>query len=336
MPPPTRPRRPAELVLVGLQEHAGRGPETGRHQHHEEGDGEDDPRVVETRPRERPDHPGIVPVMGRRSVLVVLAVLAVAVPASYAIAGGSSYSPHQHRRPVPDDSRLRHPNDAEALQSVVLDGAARAACKLGISREALMLALGDPRTRAALGPEAPAALADGLRGALARRRARPRRRQPGGRPARRRVGARDRRRGARDEAALPASSRSPKTDATSAVVARLLVDAARRAACARNESLATLPGGARARRDARSGRRRVAARRHPQEPRRGPGRRGARARARRRAGRGRPRARSRQARDAAARRRRCLPAADVAASPPAPMRSPRSSRCARSSRRRAS
>ncbi len=44
----------------------------------------------------------------------------------------------------------------------------------------------------------------------------------------------------------------PKTDATSAIVARLLVDAARRAACARQQPLATYLARARAGHDARS------------------------------------------------------------------------------------
>src|SRR3954453_19335153 len=101
-----------------------------------------------------------VPVMGRRSVLVVLVALAVAVPAAYALAGGTSYSPQSTAAPC-RMTPLPPSHTAEALQSLVLDGAARAACKLGISREALILALGDPGTRAGLGPEAPAALAEG-------------------------------------------------------------------------------------------------------------------------------------------------------------------------------
>ncbi len=175
--------------------------------------------------------------MGRRSVLVVLAVLAVAVPASYALAGGASYEPHR----TADPCRLAPPaasNAAEALQSVVLDGAARAACELGISREALILALGDPDTRAALGPEAPAALAEGLRGALADGTLEP--------------GVAGLAGGLLDVVSVPEivdevlATTPPcsdlafsKTDAPTAVVARVLVDAARRAACARSEPLAT-------------------------------------------------------------------------------------------------
>lgn len=172
--------------------------------------------------------------MGRR---LVLAVLAVAVPASYALAGGMSYAPHR----TADPCRLAPPtasDQAQALQSVLLDGAARAACSLGISREALILALGDPGTRAALGPEAPAALADGLRGALADGKLEP--------------GVADLAGGLLDVVSVPEivdevlattppckTLAFPKSDAPAAVVSRLLVDAARRAACARNEPLAT-------------------------------------------------------------------------------------------------
>jgi hypothetical protein len=175
--------------------------------------------------------------MGSRSVLVVLAVLALGVPATYALAGGASYAPHR----TADPCRMAPPaasDQAEALQSVVLDGAARAACKLGISREALILALGDPGTRAALGPEAPAALAEGLRGALQNGALEP--------------GVAGLAGGLLDIVSVPEivdevlATTPPckvlpftKTAAATAVVARLLVDAARRAACARRQPLAT-------------------------------------------------------------------------------------------------
>ena len=126
---------------------------------------------------------------------------------------------------------------AEALQSLVLDGAARAACTLGISRESLVLALGDPGTRRHSG-QAPAALAEGLRGALADSKLEP--------------GLNDLAGGLLDIVSVPeivdevlatkppcSILSFPKTDATSAVVARVLVDAARRVACARSEPLAT-------------------------------------------------------------------------------------------------
>jgi hypothetical protein len=174
--------------------------------------------------------------MGRPSVLVVLVALAVGVPVAYALAGGASYAPHR----TADPCRLRplpaH-DQAEALQSVVLDGAARAACKLGISRESLVLALGDPATRAALGPDAPAALAEGLRGALADGALEPGLGQLAG--------------GLLDVVSVPEivdellATGPPcrilpfaKAAAPAAVVARVLVDAARRAACARAEPLA--------------------------------------------------------------------------------------------------
>ncbi|MDX6375704.1 MAG: hypothetical protein QOE98_7 [Gaiellaceae bacterium] len=175
--------------------------------------------------------------MGRRSLLAVLAALAVGVPASYALAGGASYAPHRTKDPC----RLARPpasDQAEALQSVVLDGAARAACKLGISRESLVLALGDPATRRALGPEAPAALAEGLRGALADGVLEP--------------GLAGLAGGLLDVVSVPEivdevlATTPPcrnlafsKTATASAVVARVLVDAARRAACARAEPLSS-------------------------------------------------------------------------------------------------
>ncbi len=175
--------------------------------------------------------------MGHRSVLVVLVALAVAVPAAYAVAGGASYEPHSTADPC-RMAPLPAAGQAEALQSVVLDGAARAACTLGISREALVLALGDPNTRSSLGPEAPEALADGLRGALRDGRLAP--------------GLDDLAGGLLDIVSVPEivdevlATKPPcsilsftRNDVSAAVVARVLVDAARRAACARSEPLAT-------------------------------------------------------------------------------------------------
>src|SRR3954454_19962119 len=103
--------------------------------------------------------------MGLRPVVAVLAALAVGVPAVYALAGGSGYEPHETADPCRMQP-LAATGAAEALQSVVLDGAARAACKLHVSRESLVLALGDPSARRALGPGAPAALEQGMRGAV--------------------------------------------------------------------------------------------------------------------------------------------------------------------------
>jgi hypothetical protein len=175
--------------------------------------------------------------MGRQSVLVVLVALAVGVPGAYALAGGASYAPHRTADPCRLKPLPAH-DQAEALQSVVLDGAARAACTLGISRESLVLALGDPATRRALGPDAPAALAAGLRGALADGALEP--------------GLGDLAGGLLDVVSVPEivdellASRPPcsilpfaRNGAPAAVVARVLVDAARRAACARAEPLAS-------------------------------------------------------------------------------------------------
>ena len=174
--------------------------------------------------------------MGLRPAIAVLAGLAIGLPVVYAVAGGSSYRPHR----TADPCRLEPPKAstaAEQLQSVVLDGAARAACKLHVSRESLVLALGDPATRASLGPDAPAALAEGLRGAVHDGALEP--------------GLAGLAGGLLDVVSVPEivdevlASKPPcsilafsKTDATDAVVARLLVDAARRAACARQQPLA--------------------------------------------------------------------------------------------------
>jgi hypothetical protein len=178
--------------------------------------------------------------MGLRPVVAVLAGLAVGVPAVYALAGGSGYQPHETADPCRMQP-LPAADTAEALQSVVLDGAARAACKLHVSRESLVLALGDPKTRAALGPDAPAALAEGMRGAVADGALEPGMASLAG--------------GLLDVVSVPEivdevlASKPPcsnlsftKNDATSAIVARLLVDAARRAACARQQPLATYLG----------------------------------------------------------------------------------------------
>jgi hypothetical protein len=93
------------------------------------------------------------------AVLLVAAVLGVQVAA-----GGGHYVPRQPAnpcvpRPVPPISV-----QLEALaEQIVLLGLDRAACRLGISRERLVLALADTH---ALGPSAPAALKAGLRDAV--------------------------------------------------------------------------------------------------------------------------------------------------------------------------
>jgi hypothetical protein len=175
--------------------------------------------------------------MGLRPVVAVLAGLAIGLPLVYAAAGGSTYHPH----PTADPCRLPPlpgTTAAEQLQSVVLDGAARAACRLHVSRESLVLALGDPKTRASLGPDAPAALAAGLRGAVSDGALEP--------------GLAGLAGGLLDVVAVPEivdevlASQPPcsilafqRSASTDAIVARLLVDAARRAACARQQPLAS-------------------------------------------------------------------------------------------------
>jgi hypothetical protein len=89
------------------------------------------------------------------AVVLVFAVLGVQVAA-----GGGSYVPRQPAdpcvpRPIPPVPARLEP----VAERVVLVGLDRAACRLGISRERLVLALADVRT---LDPGAPAALKAGL------------------------------------------------------------------------------------------------------------------------------------------------------------------------------
>ena len=95
------------------------------------------------------------------AVLLVGAVLGVQVAA-----GGGHYVPRRPAdpcvpRPVPPIGARLEPL-AEQIVLLGLDGAA---CRLGISRERLVLALADPRS---LDPRAPAALKAGLRDAVDR------------------------------------------------------------------------------------------------------------------------------------------------------------------------
>jgi hypothetical protein len=95
------------------------------------------------------------------AVLLVAAVLGVQVAA-----GGGQYVPRRPanpciRRPIPPIKPLLEP----LAEQIVLLGLDRAACRLGISRERLVLSLADTRT---LDPRAPAALKAGLRDAVDR------------------------------------------------------------------------------------------------------------------------------------------------------------------------
>jgi hypothetical protein len=95
------------------------------------------------------------------AVLLVAGVLGVQVAA-----GGGSYVPRRpadpcSARPVPPIPARLEP----VAERIVLLGLDSAACRLGISRERLVLALADTRS---LDPRAPAALKAGLRDAVDR------------------------------------------------------------------------------------------------------------------------------------------------------------------------
>lgn len=103
----------------------------------------------------------------RRVALPVLAVLLVgAVLGVQVAAGGGDYVPRESAdpcaaRPIPPLPARLEP----VSERIVLLGLDSAACRLGVSRERLVLALADPRT---LDPAAPAALKAGLRDAVNR------------------------------------------------------------------------------------------------------------------------------------------------------------------------
>ena len=85
---------------------------------------------------------------GRGTILLVAAIVAaVALPAIYLAAGGSSYAPEKTRDPC----QHRPWRDPEGLDEIAqqftlsaLDGAA---CELGVSRETLARALATPESR---------------------------------------------------------------------------------------------------------------------------------------------------------------------------------------------
>ncbi len=95
------------------------------------------------------------------AVLLVTAVLGVQVAA-----GGGHYVPRQPANPCVPRPVSPIPAQLEPLaQQIVLLGLDRAACRLGISRERLVLALADTHS---LDPRAAAALQAGLRDAVNR------------------------------------------------------------------------------------------------------------------------------------------------------------------------
>jgi hypothetical protein len=95
------------------------------------------------------------------AVLLVAAVLGVQVAA-----GGGHYAPRRPANPCTQRPVAPIPAQLEPLaEQIVLLGLDSAACRLGISRERLVLALADTRT---LDPRTPAALKAGLRDAVDR------------------------------------------------------------------------------------------------------------------------------------------------------------------------
>jgi hypothetical protein len=103
----------------------------------------------------------------RAFALPGLAVLLVAVVLGVQLAaGGGVYVPRRPADPCVDRAVAPIPAHLEPLaEQIVLLGLDRAACRLGVSRERLVLSLADRRS---LDPAAPAALTAGLRDAVAR------------------------------------------------------------------------------------------------------------------------------------------------------------------------
>jgi hypothetical protein len=103
----------------------------------------------------------------RRLALPLIGLLLVtAVLGVQASAGGGTYVPRQPANPcVPRPIPPIQPRLEPLAEQIVLLGLDRAACRLGISRERLVLALLDTRS---IDPGAPAALGAGLRDAVKR------------------------------------------------------------------------------------------------------------------------------------------------------------------------
>lgn len=95
------------------------------------------------------------------AVLLVAGVLVVQVAA-----GGGDFVPRRPADPCAPRAIAPLPAELEPVaERIVLLGLEGAACRLGITRERLVLALADTRS---LDPDAPAALKAGLRGAVDR------------------------------------------------------------------------------------------------------------------------------------------------------------------------
>ena len=103
----------------------------------------------------------------RRFTLPLIAVLLVAAVLGVQVAaGGGHYVPRRPAKPCTPRPVPPIPAQLQPLaEQIVLLGLDSAACRLGISRERLVLALADTRT---LDPRAPAALKTGLHDAVDR------------------------------------------------------------------------------------------------------------------------------------------------------------------------
>ncbi|HEY2320043.1 MAG TPA: hypothetical protein VGH67_17180 [Solirubrobacteraceae bacterium] len=103
----------------------------------------------------------------RRLALPLIAVLLVAAVLGVQVAaGGGHYVPRRPANPCTARPAAPIPAQLDPLaEQIVLLGLDSAACRLGISRERLVLSLADTRT---LDPRAPAALKAGLRDAVDR------------------------------------------------------------------------------------------------------------------------------------------------------------------------
>ena len=85
---------------------------------------------------------------GRGTILLVAAIAAaVALPAIYLAAGGSSYAPEKPRDPCKHRAWRNPESLDEIAQQFTLSALDGAACELGVSRETLARALATPQSR---------------------------------------------------------------------------------------------------------------------------------------------------------------------------------------------
>lgn len=104
--------------------------------------------------------------MKRFALPLIAVVLVAGVLGVQVAAGGGHYVPVRPANPCTPRPVPTIPAQIDALtEQIVLLGLDDAACRLGISRERLVLALADPRS---LNPAAPGALKAGLRDAVSR------------------------------------------------------------------------------------------------------------------------------------------------------------------------